>query len=81
MNGVTAQTWKALQGLNMLLNFKQAECRIIWDSLAVLESQLKGLQSKPGFFITHTQGKKNLTAALYSHRWYVSRNLNYTKES
>jgi len=57
MNGVTAQTWKAQQCFNLLLTFKQAECRIIWDSLAVLGSQLEGLQGKPGVFITHTQGK------------------------
>lgn len=79
MNGVTAQTWKALQCLNPLLTFKQAECRVIWDPLAELGSQLEGLQGKPRVFITRTQGGKNLTAALYSHWWYVSRNLNYTR--
>lgn len=30
------------------------------------------------FYYSHTGGK-NLTAALYSHWWYISRNLNYTR--
>lgn len=66
MNGVTAQTWKALQCLKLLLTFKQAECRFIWDSLTVFGSPFEGLQGKPGVFIAHTQEEKFNSCSLLS---------------